>query len=138
MEPASFASRAEVAEIALIAGRSVPARINRYTPGYVGLARFLRFVRTLAELDGQGSDLGALGGLTAIGPSPQFDSWSAVAGAAAGWEREHAVAEPQLTRDLRSTTAQLRAVAGMWQVASQRWPVANLNMGLLLLPSGML
>jgi hypothetical protein len=115
-----LAARAEVAAIALIGARAVVRGIRTRTPGYQHLLTVMSELEHLAQTDLRRTGLGALGGLTAGGPPVPVDGWSTLARHAARWERAHASTPPLtlLTRDLRSTTAQLRTVCGhVWHLA---------------------
>jgi hypothetical protein len=108
------AARAEVAGIALMAGRAVAGNRPMWGAGSFHLRRVMSELGEIADADIRRTGLGGLAGLAAGGPALLGGEWSMVASAAVRWERAHASIPPQtvLTRDLRSTTAQLRAVGG--------------------------
>lgn len=109
-----IAARAEVAAITLIAARVVLRCIRVRTPGRLHLLTVVAELEELAREDVRRTGLGALGRLTAGLPAAPVDGVSLLARAAARWARAHEVLPPTslLTRDLRSTTAQLRTVCG--------------------------
>jgi hypothetical protein len=109
-------ARAEVADIALIAGRTVlrdlglPSRSRQSRSLFEALEVFEGIV-----LKGRGSPgLGFLGDLTTKHPRYGTDASSQVCWMAVRWERAHQEVAPRglLARDLRSTTSQLRTVGG--------------------------
>ncbi|MBP2351737.1 hypothetical protein JOF29_002820 [Kribbella aluminosa] len=117
-----IAARAEVAAIALMAARVVVRNPRPRIPGRSHLRRVMQELAQIAEADVRRCGLGGLADLAAGGPAALDDGLSMVPVAAARWERAHASVRPEtvLTRDLRSTTAQLRTVGGsLWHVASQ-------------------
>jgi hypothetical protein len=107
------AARAEVARIALMAGSAVAGNTPIRTAGRVHLRRVMAELEEIVGADVRRAGLGGLAGLAAGGPA-LLGEWSMVASAAVRWERAHASVPPQavLTRDLRSTTAQVRTVGG--------------------------
>lgn len=121
------AARAEVAAIALIGARVVmrDLRTTPTAPEYRQLTRVMEALERLAQSDVRRSGLGTLAGLATGSPSVAADDLSLLARSAARWERAHGSIAPLtlLTRDLRSTTAQLRTVCGYtgtWQMACCR------------------
>jgi hypothetical protein len=118
------AARAEVAAIALTGARVVlrDIRTTRTAPEYRQLNSVMEALERLAQSDVQRCGLGALGGLATGAPSVAVDNLSLLAQSAARWERAHESVAPLtlLTRDLRSTTAQLRTVCGYtWHLADR-------------------
>lgn len=116
------AARAELGAIVLIGARAVLRNIRTRTPGYEHLLTVMAELESLARSDVRRVGLGALGGVTAGGPSAPVDDLSLLSRYAARWERAHQSMPPRtmLTRDLRSTTAQLRTVCGhVWHLADQ-------------------
>ncbi|NIK61309.1 hypothetical protein [Kribbella shirazensis] len=110
-----IAARAEVASIALIGARAAVRNTEARTHGRTHLLRVAEELAVLADADVRRAGLGGLAGLAASWPTALVGDLSAVAAAAARWERAHASETPQtvLTRDLRSTTAQLRTVVSV-------------------------
>ncbi|TDD18469.1 hypothetical protein E1218_25920 [Kribbella turkmenica] len=110
-----IAARAEVASIALIGARAGVRNTAARTHGRAHLLRVAEELADLAGADVRRAGLGGLAGLAASWPAAQAGDLQAVATAAARWERTHASVPPQtvLTRDLRSTTAQLRTVVSI-------------------------
>jgi hypothetical protein len=117
------AARAEVAAIAVIGARAALNALRsargRERPDVQSLAPHLR--RAIGELErlaspgnAEVSGPRALSGLATSAPSPAVDEVSRLAEAAARWQRayEGIGAGGTLTRDLRSTTAQLRTAGG--------------------------
>jgi hypothetical protein len=128
------AARAEVAATALIGARVVLRDIRTKTPGYTHLLTVMAELEQHAQTDVRRTGLGALGSLTAGVPPVPVDGSSMLARNAARWERAHASIPPLtlLTRDLRSTTAQLRTVCGhVWHLADHLLaaPSAELDAG---------
>ncbi|GAB2679261.1 hypothetical protein [Kribbella swartbergensis] len=114
------AARAEVAAIALIGERAVLRDIRTRTPGHHHLLTVMAELESLAQADVRRRGLGALGALTTGGPPAPVDGLSTLVHHSARWERAHASVPPLtlLTRDLRSTTAQLRTVCRhVWRFA---------------------
>jgi hypothetical protein len=116
------AARAEVASIALIGGRVVlrDLRATQTSPERRQLIRVMGELERIAQAEGRRSGIGVLGGLTTGSPPVAVDDLSLLARNAARWERGHESVSPLtlLTRDLRSTTAQLRTVCGYaWHLA---------------------
>ncbi|TDO27945.1 hypothetical protein EV643_1503 [Kribbella sp. VKM Ac-2527] len=117
-----LAARSEVAEIVLTAGQGALQQVGDPGPGTDVIAFRLRkhLLATLEEFEqiAQGNTkraaIGALGGLTTGAPHHPVSGPSQVAALAAKWQRAHEAREPLslLTRDLRSTTAQLRTASG--------------------------
>ncbi|TDX04016.1 hypothetical protein EV647_2273 [Kribbella sp. VKM Ac-2566] len=108
------AARAEVAAIALIGAEVVARNTRSRTPGRSQLGCAMRELAELAASDVRRRGLGGLAVLAAGGPAALANDVSAIAPLADRWRRAHASMPPQsmLTRDLRSTTAQLRTVGG--------------------------
>ncbi|TCC52141.1 hypothetical protein E0H73_40095 [Kribbella pittospori] len=115
------AARAEIGAIALIGAKVVLRSIHVGSPGFQQFLTVMLELDHLARSDTRRAGLGALGGLTAGGPPVPGDRLSLISWHAARWERAHDAvpARTLLTRDLRSTTAQLRTVCGhAWHLAS--------------------
>lgn len=110
-----IAARAEVATIALIGAKVVIRNTKVRTRGRNHLLRVMEELSELADADVRRTGLGGLGGLAASWPAALTGDLPMVTTAAARWERAHASvpARTVLTRDLRSTTAQLRNVVGI-------------------------
>lgn len=108
------AAKAEVAAITLIAARLVRRHLRTSSRDHQHLVSVVAELESLAESDVRRTGLGALGRLTAGGPTASADELSLIARTAARWARAHDAMPPRslLTRDLRSTTAQLRTVCG--------------------------
>ncbi|WP_329000859.1 hypothetical protein OHA18_41320 [Kribbella sp. NBC_00709] len=117
------AVRAARSEVAAIAGMGARATITRLVSGQTksGAGRGLLYghlVSVLVELESLHesgvSEIGSLGGLATRLPREPVDKWSHISRLAATWQVAHEATSPRtlLTRDLRSTTAQLRTVAG--------------------------
>ena len=125
------AARAEVAAIALIGAGVVARTTRRRTPERFQLGRAMRELAEIAGSDVRRRGLGGLAMLTAGGPATLANDVSTIAPLADRWRRAHASTPPQsmLTRDLRSTTAQLRTVGGQ---------VGHLTTHLLAAPSARL
>ncbi|WP_432877470.1 hypothetical protein ACQPYH_28790 [Kribbella sp. CA-245084] len=114
------AARAEVAVIAGIGARAVITALaagrmrSRAGSGLL----YEHVVSVLGELEALGepgvSEIGSLGGLATRLPREPVDELSRISRLAAAWQVAHEATSPRslLTRDLRSTTAQLRTVAG--------------------------
>ncbi len=122
-DPGALAvGRAEVATIALIGADVVMAATRSKT---AERRRLLRVTAELEKLSGQNPQrktLGRLGGLAASGPGAVDDDLAMLARYAARWERadDSVILQSLLTRDLRSTTAQIRTVcAYVWYLADQ-------------------
>ncbi|MEV4267728.1 hypothetical protein [Kribbella sp. NPDC049584] len=109
--------------VAAIAGMGVRAAVTRLASGRTksgaGSGLFYEhLVSVLAELEFLSesgvSEIGALGGLATRLPPYPVDELSHISRLAAAWQVAHEATSPRtmLTRDLRSTTAQLRTVAG--------------------------
>ncbi|MBB5979837.1 hypothetical protein [Kribbella solani] len=114
------AAAAEVAAVALMGARVVERSVRVRARGPSRLRRVMRELTEIARADVRGAGLGGIGVLAA-GPAPVGGALSMVGARAARWERAHAEVshEVVLTRDLRSTTAQLRTIGGQgWYVAS--------------------
>lgn len=125
------AARAEVAAIALIGAGVVARNTRRQTAGRFQLGRAKRELAEIAFSDERRRGLGGLARLAAGGPAALANDVSTIAALADRWRRAHASMPPQsmLTRDLRSTTAQLRTVGGQ---------VGHLTTHLLAAPSARL
>jgi hypothetical protein len=110
-----IAARAEVASITLIAARVVVRNTEVRTRGRTHLLRVADELADLADADIRRAGLGGLARLAASWPASPAGGLPAVATAAARWERAHASVPPQMvpTRDLRSTTAQLRTAVSI-------------------------
>lgn len=111
-----LAARAEVAEVALIAGRLVLRDLGalKRTTEYRRVVRMVGRLEAVV-LEGRGSPgLGTLRNLTTSHPRYGSDDLSQLAWTAARWERAHLDIESHtlLTRDLRSITSQLRTAGG--------------------------
>ncbi|GAA1713480.1 hypothetical protein GCM10009745_72240 [Kribbella yunnanensis] len=122
-DPAALVvGRAEVATIALIGADVVMAATRSKT---AERRRLLRVTAELEKLSGQNPQrkaLGQLGGLSVSGPGAVNDDLSRLARYAARWERadDSVTLQTLLTRDLRSTTAQIRTVcAYVWYLVDQ-------------------
>lgn len=111
-----FAARAEVADVARIAGRIVlrdlglPKRNKAHR-------EVVKAVEQLGRIVKRGHGISGLGGLRDLATDrPQYgtDDLSELAWMAARWERAHLDTDPHtlLTRDLRSGTSQLRTICG--------------------------
>jgi hypothetical protein len=129
-----IAARAEVAAIALMGARVVVRNTAARTPGRSHLRYVMKELELIAEADVRRAGLGGLGLLAAGGPAALASSVSRVGPLAARWERAHAsvATASALTRELRSTTAQLRTVGGqVWHVATHLLssPSAGLEAG---------
>jgi hypothetical protein len=128
--PELFAARAEVAEIARIAGQIVLRDLggNKRRKDYQSV---LRPVKLLGRLAMRGRDVPGLGGLRSLAtnhPPYGTDALSQLAWMAVRWERAHLDDDPHalLTRDLRSSTSQLRTVCGYaWHLADSIASVAQ-------------
>jgi hypothetical protein len=114
--PDLFAARAEVADVAQIAGRIVlrDLGVPKWNKAY---RRVLKVVEQLEGIVLRGRDSPGLGGLRNLATNlPQYgtDDLSLLAWMAVRWERAHLDVEPHtlLTRDLRSGTSQLRTICG--------------------------
>ncbi|MFF1819814.1 hypothetical protein ACFVWG_21110 [Kribbella sp. NPDC058245] len=126
------AARAEVAAIALIGADCVIGHTRSRTP-----ERRLAEL-TSGELDKIASDgglsggLGELGLLSAGGPVSADDELSMLPRYASRWERadDDIAVETLLTRDLRSTTAQIRCVCGyIWHLAGHLHASSHAELG---------
>src|SRR4051794_4635639 len=108
------AARAEVAAIALMAASVVVRNTSARARGRSHLRRVMPELTQMANADVRRTGLGGLAGLAAGGPAVLAGDLSVIAAPAARWERVHAAIPPQavLTRDLRSSTAQLRTIGG--------------------------
>lgn len=108
------AARSEVAAIALMAAKVVLRNTWSFDAERTHLRSVMRELADIAGSDVRRTGLGGLAGLAAGGPAVLADARSMIGPAAARWERAHALMPPAavLTRDLRSTTAQLRTVGG--------------------------
>ncbi|WP_433018096.1 hypothetical protein [Kribbella sp. CA-294648] len=116
------AARAEVAAIALIAGRAVlrDLGVPKRTEDYRRVARRMAQLERVVAAGRNSPGLGAIRNLTTTRPRHGTDRWSEVAWLAVRWERAHQDIAPAtlLTRDLRSVTSQLRTVSGYaWHLA---------------------
>lgn len=129
-----IAARSEVAAIALTAAKVVFRNTRSFGAERTHLRSVMHELVDLARSDLRRTGLGGLAVLAAGGPAVLADDRLMIAPAAARWERAHASMPPEavLTRDLRSTTAQLRTVGGyVWQVANHLLsaPTAALDAG---------
>jgi hypothetical protein len=127
-----IAARAEVAAIALMAAKVVLRNTWSFSAERTHLRSVMRELADIAGSDVRRTGLGGLAGLAAGGPAVLTDARSMIAPAAARWERAHASMPPAavLTRDLRSTTAQLRTVGGyVCHLATHLWsaPASGLD-----------
>lgn len=113
-------ARAEVAGIVLVAGAAATARIAK-SPGDESMERLREHLaiamprlKKIAQSNRRYPNLGALGGLTSGAPSFELDGPSWIARASVRWQRAHEQTDASslLTRDLRSTTAQVRTATG--------------------------
>lgn len=111
-----IAARAEVADVARIAGRIVlrDLRIPKRSKEY---RRVVKGVAQLQRIAARGRGLSGLGGLRDLATDrPRYgtDDLSQLAWMAVRWERAHLDTEAHtlLTRDLRSGTSQLRTICG--------------------------
>ncbi|MEU4293208.1 hypothetical protein AB0E63_33730 [Kribbella sp. NPDC026596] len=119
-DEALVAARSEIASITALAARAAVTRLaNQQTHDVETSQRLLRhLIDTIEELEFHhkpGSpDIGTLRGLTTTLPHAPVDEASQVILLAARWQATHDATPPAsvLTRDLRSTTAQLRTVVG--------------------------
>lgn len=117
-----IAARAEVAAIALMGARVVVRNTAARTPGRGRVRSVMKELEQIAQADVRRTGLGGLGLLAAGGPAALASSVLRIAPLAARWERAHTsvAAAGVLTRELRSTTAQLRTVGGqVWHIATQ-------------------
>ncbi|WP_410790559.1 hypothetical protein [Kribbella sp. C-35] len=122
------AARAEVAAIALIGAGVVARNTRRRTPGRLQLGRAMRELAEIAASDVRRRGLGGIAMLAAGGPATLANDVSTIAPQADRWRRAHAAMPPQsmLTRDLRSTTVQLRTVCGqVWHLTTHLLAAAS-------------
>ncbi|MEU0094853.1 hypothetical protein [Kribbella sp. NPDC006257] len=113
-------ARSEVAAIALSGARL--ARGMGQGARSAELSAVMRQLKKPIDPDVRYVGLGSLGELRAGGPPEADDEISMLARHAARWERADDAVPPQslLTRDLRSTTGQLRAACGyVWHLTDQ-------------------
>jgi hypothetical protein len=114
------AARSEVAVISALGARAVLAKVTNgaLLPDHVSAHLGKHLVEVTAELDSlrgrRPTSLGALGGLSTALPSSAVDHPSSIVYLAARWQSAHqaTAAADLLTRDLRSTSAQLRTMCG--------------------------
>lgn len=119
-EEGLVAAQVELAAITDWAARAVVARLTaaQLDPAETTDRLSHHLAEVIAELDplrkGGSADIGALRGLTTTLPHAPVDQPSQVIVLAAKWRSAHETTVPRgvLTRDLRSTTAQLRTVIG--------------------------
>ncbi|MEV6273376.1 hypothetical protein AB0L64_39840 [Kribbella sp. NPDC051936] len=128
-----IAARAEVAAIARIGAEAVLRNTKTRTPGRLHLKTVIAELEEIAGADSRRMGLGGLGVLAAGGPG-LTSAGLMIAPLAARWERVHTAVDEAsvLTRELRSTTAQLRTVGGqVWHVATHvlSSPHAGLDVG---------
>lgn len=115
-----IAARAEVAVIALMGARVVVRNTLTRASGRTHLKYVMGELEQIAAADVRRAGLGGLGRLAAGGPATASGS-AMIAPRAARWERAQASPGPEhvLSRDLRSTTAQLRTVGGqVWHMTT--------------------
>ena len=115
-----IAARAEVAAIARIGAEAVLRNTTTRTPGRLHLRTVMAELEQIAGADLRRTGLGGLSVLAAGGPG-LTNSQLMVAPLAARWERAHSAVDERsvLTREIRSTTAQLRTVGGqVWHIAT--------------------
>ncbi|GAB3930378.1 hypothetical protein GCM10029976_032080 [Kribbella albertanoniae] len=114
------AARAEVAAIALTGADCVIGHTRSRTPERRLAELASGELEKLARHGEPSSGLGELGLLSAGGPVSSDDELSMLPRRASRWERadDDIAVESLLTRDLRSTTAQIRCVCGyVWHLA---------------------
>jgi hypothetical protein len=119
-ERSVLAARSEVASIAALGARAALTRLTRQRSrgDESDSPLFRHLVEVIAELEflrgHDSTDVGTLRGLSATLPITPVDEPSRVVRLAADWQSAHETTSPRgvLTRDLRSSTAQLRTVVG--------------------------
>jgi hypothetical protein len=119
-ETSLIAARAEVASITALGARAALTSLTSQTVrGHeADTPLFRHLVEVVAELEflrrHDSADIGALRGLSATLPITPADEPSRVVRMAVRWRSAHETTSPRgvLTRDLRSSTAQLRTVVG--------------------------
>ncbi|WP_405056853.1 hypothetical protein OG474_29450 [Kribbella sp. NBC_01505] len=114
------AARAEIAAIALTGADCLLGHTRSRTPERRKAEATTRELETLARSDALRGGLGEIGLLAAGGPAGADHEVSMLPRHAARWERadDSVTVESLLTRDLRSTTAQIRTVCGyVWHLA---------------------
>ncbi|MFK4087514.1 hypothetical protein ACI2LF_25620 [Kribbella sp. NPDC020789] len=112
-------ARAEIASIALTGAECAMGNTRSKTPERRRLVKLMAELDELASLGVRQGGLGELGELSSGGPVAGDGELSMLARYASCWERadDSVALESLLTRDLRSTTAQIRSVCGyVWHL----------------------